>query len=139
MNSIVVLNLEVIQPLGVSIDNSKKIICADEGALNIDFNFVDSLRNPTEYSVVFDSLAVQCGFVNQNSLEIDAIDEVLSISLPDNCRPNSYTATLIFNDSISYCGDFSIPIDFDVYYSSSIMDVKFNNLISLFDAENNGG
>ena len=138
-DSVIVLNLEVIQPLGVSLDNSKKIICADEEALNIDFSFIDSLRSPTEYSIVFDSLAVQYGFVNQNNLEIDVVNEVLSISLPDNCRPNSYTATLIFNDSISYCGDFSIPIDFDVYYSSSIMDVKFDNLISIFDAENNGG
>ena len=138
-DSVVILNLEVIQPLGISLDNSKRIICADESALNIDFDFIDSLRNPTEYSIVFDSLAIQCGFVNQNSLEIDAISEVLSVSLPENCRPNSYTATLIFNDSISYCGDYSVPIDFDVYYSSSIMDVKFDNLISIFDVDHNGG
>ena len=138
-DSVVILNLEVINPLGISLDNSKKIICADESALNIGFNFIDSLRSPTEYSIVFDSLAVQCGFVNQDDLEIDAINEILTISLPENCRPNSYTATLTFNDSISYCGDFSVPIDFDVYYSSSIMESKFDNVITILDGEHNGG
>ena len=61
------------------------------------------------------------------------------ILLPDVCRPNRYTATFAFEDSTGVCGDVVIPVQFDVYYSDTIFASKFNNLLTLKNAEYNGG
>lgn len=138
-DSIVILNLNVITPMGIIISNPEQEVCADQEVLNFEFDFIDTLRHPASCSVVFDSLALACGFVNKSDIAIDEVNKFLSVVLPDSCRPNRYTAKFIFSDTTSICGDIEIPIEFDVYYSSSILQPKFNNLIALLDKETNGG
>ena len=138
-DSVVVLNLEVIEPLGISIDTAKQTACADESILSFEYDFVDGLRPPVIYSIVFDSLARKYGFVDQNDVAMDGLARELTITLPDNCRPNSYSANFVFTDTTSFCGDIVVPVEFDVYYSSSIFDPKFDNLIAVLDREKNGG
>jgi hypothetical protein len=84
-------------------------------------------------------LARKYGFVDQNDVAMDGLARELTITLPDNCRPNSYSANFVFTDTTSFCGDIVVPVEFDVYYSSSIMDPKFDNLIAVLDKEKNGG
>ena len=138
-DSVVILNLTKIDPLGVYIPIREQEVCADQEVLNFEFDFIDTLRHPASCSVIFDSLALACGFVNKSDIAIDEVNKFLSVVLPDSCRPNRYTAKFIFSDTTSICGDIKIPIEFDVYYSSSILQPKFNNLIALLDKETNGG
>ena len=79
------------------------------------------------------------GFEDQNGVELEQNNQIITITLPQDCRPNTYTATLLFTDTTARCGDVSIPVSFDVYYNSSIIDVKFDNLLAVHDAEHNGG
>lgn len=138
-DSVVVLHLEKILPLGIDIDDEYRFVCADDGNLSIEYTFVDTLRKPFNYSVIFDSLAHKYGFIDEINVKIDENEKNIVIDIPDNCRPNSYTAILVFDDTISACGDISVPIDFDVYYSASILQPKFGNLITVLDADDNGG
>lgn len=138
-DSVVILHLEKILPLGISVDDAYKFVCADDNSLDVEYVFIDSLREPFNYSIVFDSLAHQCGFVDKTNIGLNGNNGSIVIDIPNGCRPNSYTATLIFEDSTSICGDISIPVDFDVYYSASILQPKFNNLIAVLDASENGG
>ena len=45
----------------------------------------------------------------------------------------------MLKDDLGFCGDLQIPINFDVYYSSSILQPKFGNLITILDKTSNGG
>ncbi len=137
-DSIVILHLERVQPLGIYIDSVYRFVCADNRVLNVEYQLVDSLRNPVNYSILFDSLALQYGFVDQENIDFSGNGDI-DILLPDNCRPNTYSVTLLFEDTIGVCGDISIPINFDVYYSANILQPKFGNLITVLNETANGG
>ena len=136
-DSIVILDLVRIPQVNASVDDAVRNLCADEKELRIEYNVPAGERGPSEYSVIFDDFAKQNGFVDGDF--IVGNENVFIINIPDNCRPNRYAATILLKDTSSLCGDISIPVEFDVYYSSSIMVAKFGNLITLYDAENNGG
>ena len=138
-DSVVILNLTKMTPMDINVDNRKKVACADEGEIFFTYNFVQDKRGPTTYSVRYDQMAVAHGFVDTYKEVIDVVDKQFRIVLPDNCTPNRYTATIIAEDSVSYCDNIEIPIEFDVYYSSDIFSPKFGNLITIFDADSNGG
>ena len=137
-DSVVILTLNKMVPIGVEVDDSYRYICADEKFLYVDYNVVEGEREPFEYSVLYDSFAKQYGFVDVDKAEVGD-EKRFVIEIPDSCRPNTYTATIVVRDSISFCGDKSIPIDFDIYYSSDILQPKFGNLITVLDETENGG
>ena len=138
-DSVVNLHLVVIKPFGVSVDEGYHFACADEEKLLFDYNDVVGLRLPSEYSVLYDSFEESNGFVDQENVALDTVNERIEILIPEGCRPNSYSATLLFKDTTGVCGDISVPISFDIYYSSSILQPKFDNLITVLDASENGG
>lgn len=137
-DSIITLFLNQINPLGVYINDESHSVCADDESLTIEFGVDETLRAPKLFSVTFDSLAQREGFVDQSDIEFDE-EYAYQILLPDVCRPNRYTATFAFEDSTGVCGDVVIPVQFDVYYSDTIFASKFNNLLTLKNAEYNGG
>ena len=138
-DSIVNLDIVVYEPLFVSIEDESLSACADDENLVIHFGFDENKSVPVDFSIVFDSLASRCGFENQENLKLADFGDSFTIALPENCRPNSYTATLIFKDTTGVCGDLSIPVVFDVYYSASILQPKFDNLITILNEQANGG
>lgn len=138
-DSNVYLHLEVVPSMGISISEEYRSVCADDDVLSIEYETVGTKLLPQKYSILFDTLAIRYGFVDQHNLDFDSIDSSILLSLPKPCRPNTYTATILVHDTSSICGDISIPVSFDVYYSASIMEPKFNNLITILDADLNGG
>lgn len=138
-DSVVNLHLVVIKPFGVSVDDGYHFACADEENLLFDYNDIDGLRLPSEYSVLYDSFEESNGFVDQENIALDTVNQRIEILIPEGCRPNSYSATLLFKDTTGVCGDIAVPISFDIYYSSSILQPKFDNLITILDASENGG
>ena len=138
-DSIFVLHLDVIKPLSRVVLDDVLFACADDEKLHIGYSITDGARQPVEYSVVFSDLAKDNGFVDQQDVAIDANADVLTIDIPKDCRPNTYSGTFMFTDLTGFCGDISIPFEFDVYYSESILQPKFGNLITVLDESENGG
>ncbi len=138
-DSSVFLNLEVVPSMGISIPNDYEVACADDKKLYFEYQTMEGKPKPTKYSILFDTLANQYGFVDLHNLDFDSIDSAIPFSLPEPCRPNHYTATIVIHDESSVCGDISIPVSFDIWYSSSIMQPKFDNLITILSADSNGG
>ena len=138
-DSVVILHLEKMEPLAAYINDEYRWLCADDSLLLVEYDLVEGARNPFIYSVVYDSLAHSAGFVDVNNIVLDPTTQVFEILLPDNCRPNSYEANIVLKDTISTCGDVILPVNFDVYYSSKILEPKFDNLITVLSAEANGG
>ena len=136
-DSVVILDLVRIPQVNASVDDAVRNLCADEKELRIEYNVPEGERAPSGYTVIFDDFAKQNGFEDGDF--VVGNENVFIINIPDNCRPNRYTATILLKDTSSLCGDISIPVEFEVYYSSSIMTAKFGNLITLYDKENNGG
>jgi hypothetical protein len=138
-DSVITLYLSSITPIGAYIDSASYYACADEDSLIIEYGVVEGLRSPKSFSVTFDQLAINAGFVNQLDVEFDDVNLFYQIALPKVCRPNRYTATFAFKDSTNKCGDVVIPVEFDIYYSDTIIASKFNNLLTLKGEEYNGG
>ena len=134
-----ILHLEKASPIAANVSDDYKWVCADDEVLYVDYELVEGAREPFVYSVEFDALAIGAGFANVEEIVVDADNQRFEISLPDNCRPNAYTANILLKDTISTCGDVVLPINFDVYYSSSILAEKFGNMITVLNSEINGG
>jgi hypothetical protein len=138
-DSIRILHLVMEVPIGATVEDGYHFVCADDEVLLVPYEPIEGRRLPKAYSVLFDNFENSCGFVNQNDIAIVEQDENFVITIPTGCRPNSYKATILLKDVSSICGDLSIPVEFDVYYSSSILEAKFNNIITIYDADYNGG
>lgn len=139
-DSIVYLHLNVISSMGITIEDKYRYVCADNNVLSVEYQTIDGKPEPQKYSIIFDTLAHRYGFEDKHNLDFNSIaGATIDLSLPNACRPNSYAATIVVHDTLSICGDISIPISFDVYYSSSILQPKFNNLITVLSEEANGG
>ena len=133
-DSIFTLHFEVIEPLNISLVDGGSISgCEDEDYLDVNFEFANGARMPIEYSIYFDNNALSQGFVNQERLSLDEAGNEFTILLPENCTPNTYTATFLFYDTTFVCSDVSIPVSFDIYYSASMLQPKFGNLITVVD------
>ena len=141
-DSVVFLDILVEEPIDIDVDDDEinnLFFCSDESSFEINYNLVEGSREPKLYSVLFDDLAHQCGFIDEHSVAVDSENKTFSIKLPENCRPNIYTATILFEDESLICTEDTIGLSFEVHYSSSILDPKFGNLIAIYDSENNGG
>lgn len=136
-DSVVVLHLEMFKPLAIEIDDIYRFVCADDSALVVEYDYGE--RIPKEYSIVFDDFAKSNGFVDVEKQKLNTDQKTFSIKIPSGCRPNSYKANVIFIDNELICKDVVVPIEFDIFYSSSILEAKFDNLITVFNSENNGG
>ena len=137
-DSVVILHLESVLPLNVSIDEEYRYLCADDKSFEVEYKLTGESRDFEKYSILFDSFAEQNGFADLNDLPVNN-SGLITVVIPDGCRPNNYTATIFVEDTTGVCGDVSIPINFDVYYSSSLMQAKFDNTLTVYDAEHNGG
>ena len=138
-DSVVILHLEKMEPLAANISDDYRWLCADDSILFVDYELVAGARSPFIYSIEFDSLARSAGFVDVYDVDVDLEDQMFKIALPNNCRPNHYTANIVLGDTVSSCGEVVLPVEFDVYYSSKILEPKFGNLISVLNSDANGG
>ena len=137
-DSLVILNLTKMTPMAATVKTEYRSVCADDERLYVDYDIVSGKREPFEYSVLFDAFAKQYGFEDAD-FRIDETDKYFEIPIPEDCRPNTYTATIVVRDSVSYCDEITLPVQFDVYYSSDILQPKFDNLIAVLNSDSNGG
>lgn len=108
-------------------------ICQDETKIEIPIEI--GLGIPTTYSITFDQLALDAGFVNV--VDKDLVAPSIIFDVPEKCKPNYYSATLDVKDVA--CKDLQFVIKFDVLYSSSIIQQKWNDALALLNDKFNGG
>ena len=138
-DSVVFLNLYVEDPITVDFGENYRAFCSGETEIEIKYNLGKGSREPKRYSVLFDNLAHACGFVDQIGVPVDLSSETFTVKIPADCRPNSYSASIFFEDESIICDADTMILKFDVYYSASIMQPKFDNLITIYNEEFNGG
>ncbi len=107
-------------------------VCGDEDSIVLPCSF--SAGAPSTYSIAYGEKALAAGFVDyRDTFDVDEI----TILLPDSCRPDYYTADLTVRDII--CEDTVIPLRFVVYYPSSVLRQKWNNVLAVTNDKYNGG
>jgi hypothetical protein len=126
-------------PIGIVLSDENLHACADDGNLLVSYEIEENTRSPYLYSIIFDDLALSAGFENVISQQVDLGSQSFVLNIPDSCRPNYYTATIVIEDTISTCGEILLPIKFEIYYSSSILQPKFGNMVTVYDSLYNGG
>ena len=139
-DSIVILYLEKMEPIVAIVSDEYRSVCADDSVLFVEYDLVEGARDPFIYSLVFDDFAHKAGFVDLYDIHVDPSVQAFVIPIPNNCRPNSYEVNILLGDSVTACKDaIVLSVKFDVYYSSSLLESKFSNLITVLNAEVNGG
>ncbi len=110
------------------------VVCADDATVSFDYEILDG--SPTTYTVYFDSIAKSIGFVDFTD-SVHAVNGKIMFNLPNNVRPDYYTAKVVFEDII--CENIVFDLFYTVEYSSAIIVQKFDNLLTIQNAEINGG
>lgn len=102
-----------------------------------DFTWTYSVRTGTleTYDLIFNDKAHNVGFEDQ--LDVPHIDGNITISLSEEAKPDRYGARLEFDGDTT--GIEVFDFEFDVYYSASILQQKWNDVIAIYNTENNGG
>jgi hypothetical protein len=131
-DSTVTLNLKII-PLTLELEILQiEDICADEDSLRIEYDIIEG--SVKFISVVFDEKAQQQGL--EQVIKRNANGSSIAVPLPENIRPDNYSAVAIFEN---YSLSKEIPFEFNILYSNSIMQQKWNNVIAIKNISFNGG
>lgn len=126
-DSAIYLTLTVNQLLHATVD-SLPYSCADEGQMFILFDITAG---------VYDSLVIN--FNTPQLRDTTIYDQVTSVAIPysEDILPGHYSATLTFHQFC--CGIYSETRGFDIRYPSSIVDQKWNDVLTLLSPKYNGG
>lgn len=132
-DSIVNLDLLITDLLNVQVD-SVPYLCADGEELIINFQV---------YQGVFDSLTIQfdANAHDAGFEDLTITDNSISSAIypyPADIKPNLYVATLTFYQHAS-CGNTVFNLPFELRYAKSILEQRWNDVIGIRNAANNGG
>lgn len=99
-----------------------------------------SVRSGTleKYSIEFDDKSQEAGFADQTDVPYDSENpENVRIPIPEDIDPGQYAATITFDGDTT--GIEVFEFDVNVFYNSSILTQKWNDVIAIYNADNNGG
>ncbi|MDR1739472.1 MAG: hypothetical protein LBR45_01775, partial [Bacteroidales bacterium] len=131
-DSIIILNLTIV-PLALELEVLPVAdLCGGEDDLTIEYQVTEGAAR--HISVLFDDSAHAQGVVDIDSQSTSGSS--ITVPLPSSIRPDSYSARIIFHN-YSLSKEFSL--EFNILYSSSVMQQKWNNVIALKNATFNGG
>lgn len=133
-DSIVTTDLWVNQKLDMSIDNDGKFaVCADNGQLDIDYTIM--LGQFDTARIVFSPEAKAVGF--KDLYITDPTLTTISIPYDPTTLPGHYKAVVEFIQVC--CKTTRYNISFDVNYASSVVEQKWNDVLSVLSPKYNGG
>ncbi|MBQ7191547.1 MAG: T9SS type A sorting domain-containing protein [Paludibacteraceae bacterium] len=115
-------------------------VCADAGALTLTLNYESN--PPYAYDLTFSETAVNQGFRNVTGGQVNAKGNTYTIDIPvqPTTLPDRYSAVLkIYQQTNNTVKDTTIRFGFYVYYPSSILKLKWNEVIAVKNADYNGG
>lgn len=126
-DSALYLTITVNQLLNVTID-SIPYACADEEQMYILFDITEG---------VYDSLEITFNTPQLRDTVIYAQVSTVAIPYNVNVTPGHYMATLRFHQFC--CGTYTRTRGFDIRYRSSIVEQKWNDVLTLLSPKYNGG
>lgn len=132
-DSVVTLSLCVIDKLELQV-NELPTLCADDEQLIIDYSVLKSSYD--SLAVRFFSSKPQKAFYNQ--MIYDTAQTTIVYPYGETILPNHYRVQLEFYQHAS-CGNQIFDLEFDVQYSSSIIEQKWNDVLALLNSKYNGG
>lgn len=133
-DSIISTELWVNQKLDMSIDNDGHFaVCADNGTLDIDYTIM--LGQFDTARITFSPEAKAVGF--KDIYVVDPTITSLSVPYAPTTLPGHYTAVLEFIQTC--CKTTKYDITFDVNYASSVVEQKWNDVLSVLSPNYNGG
>lgn len=109
-----------------------EMICADAPGFIIPFS--KTAGNVSSFSLTFSDDARKAGFKDllqqQTDLQYGQSGNVdVVVNLPANVRPGYYSAVLTLHDL--NCGDKQYPFDFSVFYPSSVIAQKWDDVLGV--------
>ena len=127
-DSVIYLTLIVNERLQATVD-SMAFACADEERLSITFDIAAG---------AYDSLEIRFNTPElRDTVIYDKNVTDIVIPYPDTITPGHYQATLRFYQYC--CGIYEETRDFDIRYRSSIVEQKWNDVLTLLSPKYNGG
>lgn len=127
-DSVITLKLYIYDRLKVDMPTNY-ILCADQQSLPLPYRFISG--HTSDYSMTF------ADSVFANIAKTTLPDDTIILTLPLSIKPNLYNANITFYDETS--GDVVIPLVIDIQYASSIVEQKWNDVLTVLNAEYNGG
>lgn len=127
-DSVVHLTLTVNERIQATIDEVP-YACADDGQLFVSFDISAG---------VFDSLQISFSTPElRDTVIYDPTVNVIEVPYSENITPGRYDATLVFHQFC--CGTRTEHRSFDIRYRSSIVEQKWNDVLTLLSPQYNGG
>lgn len=118
--------------LGVTVADQTE--CQD-GKPVVEYPFVVDSGMVTTYSIRFSDDAKAVGFEDTTKCEplSDSEGYTIVVPVPSGAAPGVYEATIIFADPV--CGDLPVPVTVTVTYPTSIIFMRWGDVISIKSAE----
>lgn len=129
------MHLTVLDALEAALSTDYGDVCASEEEESFDVPYVVSRGMVTEFSVDYGDEAEAVGFVDVDS--VMAGDGFITFTKPADARPGRYSSMVTFYNSD--CGNLALPFDFDVKYPASVITQRWNDVLAVKNADNNGG
>ena len=125
-----ILNLYVHEKLIIELDELAEI-CGDDANFVIPYTISQGSFSSGELR--FNQFALDAGF--KNVIGFDGGEIVVAI--PDSVRPDFYAVDIIFDNY--GCETVTLPLEFTVLYPSSVIGQRWNDFLSVRNAQYNGG
>ena len=125
-----ILNLYVHEKLIIELDELAEI-CGDDANFVIPYTISQGSFSSGELR--FNQFALDAGF--KNIIGFDGGEIVVAI--PDSVRPDFYAVDIIFDNY--GCETVTLPLEFTVLYPSSVIGQRWNDFLSVRNAQYNGG
>ena len=140
-DSIVILKLVFLPVPNALPPDTLDFICAGDPSFELQFTSSggkDEIK-PSNYSVVFDSVAIAAGFENQAG-RLGGDGYLVTVNMPDKFfYPSNYNCVVTLYDPVYNCTSAEFEITFPVLYPASIMEQKWDNVIAIKNQNYNGG
>ncbi len=133
-DSFVHLTLEVYVPLQMEI-TSVENPCDGASSYLIETHARKGL--PDKYTLTYAEEAEQAGFVQQSGALTGGEDNTITVTLPADAKPGYYPFTILFDSENN--GTFECTGELAIYYSSSLIRQRWDDVLGILNAEYNGG
>ena len=112
-------------------------VCVDDRELLLPY-VIDS-GIPTTYTLLFDSIAHEVGFVDHIAQPFRLHDTAVVIPMPAGILPYIYHAKLILHNPLPDCEDLVYGLELPVHFSSTLIFQRWDDVLSVRNSNINGG
>lgn len=92
---------------------------------------------PDKYTLTYAKEAEQVGFVQQSGALTGGEDNTITVTLPADAKPGYYPFTILFDSESN--GTFECTSELAIYYSSSLIRQRWDDVLGILNADYNGG